>query len=115
MQENRSRSGALGNNYARPARSRQESYLSVKVALPSTARPALAELPSVAPARLGPPVIVLAARCASVRAAPRVRSILRFDCQSLRSFRVEDRFAAASPVHPPPHICPPPAGGRPLF
>jgi hypothetical protein len=45
------------------------SYLSVKV-LPSTARPTLAELPPVAPARLGPPVIVLAARDASVRAAP---------------------------------------------
>lgn len=41
----RSLFGALGNNYARPARSRQGPYLSVKVALPSTARPALAELP----------------------------------------------------------------------
>lgn len=69
MQVKRSLSGALGNNYARPARSRQGSYLSVKV-LPSTARPALAELPTVAPARLGTPVIVLAARDASVRAAP---------------------------------------------
>jgi hypothetical protein len=45
------------------------AYLSVKV-LPSTARPALAELPPVAPARLGTPVIVLATRDASVRAAP---------------------------------------------
>ncbi len=93
----------LGKPYARPARDRQGSYLSVKVAFPDTARPSLAELLRRA-CSLGKPVIGLAARGRLRSGGFRVRSILRYSSHSLRSFREAVRFAAASPVHPPPHF-----------
>jgi hypothetical protein len=109
------------------------------------------KLAPVAPARLGTPVIVLAARCASVRAAPvssfanpslslphvppplraalppRTRRLAQRDCSVSRSIRSAAPHSHASRCsfvavrerirrgHPLPHICPPPAGGRPLI
>ncbi len=86
----------LGKPYARPARDRQGAYLSVKVALPDTARPSLAELLRRT-CSLGKPVIVLAARGASVRAA----SVSGRYCAAplIRSAHFEQQ--SASPQHLP--------------